>query len=180
MANISVSLPTDGETIDASDYNTPINTIVNEFNGKIDNSNISATAAITGTKLADASVTSDKIDFTTFIGLAPNNSSITTPNGLKIKSGWVQFLGNGTNTQNIAVTFPTAFPTAVVSVVPVFIGFKSGGAIATAITDFTGKIGAGVVLESGAISLSGTTLKVSSTGTFGAAYHGISWIAIGY
>jgi hypothetical protein len=74
MANISVSLPADGETADASDYNTPINTIVTEFNGNIDNSNIKANAAISGSKiaddagittakLADASVTGAKIDF---------------------------------------------------------------------------------------------------------------------
>jgi len=61
MANISVSLPADGETADASDYNTPINTIVTEFNGNIDNSNIKANAAISGSKLADASVTPEKL-----------------------------------------------------------------------------------------------------------------------
>lgn len=60
MANISVSLPADGETIDASDYNTPINTIVNEINGNLDNSNIDAAAAIAGSKLADAGVTPAK------------------------------------------------------------------------------------------------------------------------
>lgn len=57
MATISVSLPSDGQTIDASDYNTPITTIVNEINGALDNSNIAAAAAIAGTKLATAGVT---------------------------------------------------------------------------------------------------------------------------
>lgn len=52
MATINVSLPVDGDTIDSSDYNTPINTIVNEFNGNIDNSNIKAAAAIDGSKIA--------------------------------------------------------------------------------------------------------------------------------
>lgn len=61
MANISVSLPSDGQTIDASDYGTPINTIVNDYNGNIDNSNIAAAAAIAGTKLADSAITTAKI-----------------------------------------------------------------------------------------------------------------------
>jgi len=64
MANISVSLPSDGETADVSDYNTPINTIVNEINGNLDNSNIDAAAAISGTKLADASITNAKLSTT--------------------------------------------------------------------------------------------------------------------
>jgi len=51
MATITVSLPSDGDTIDVVDYNTPITTIVNEFNGGISNDNISATAGISGTKL---------------------------------------------------------------------------------------------------------------------------------
>jgi len=74
MATISVSLPSDGQTIDASDYNTPINTIVNEFNGNIDNANIKAGAAIATSKLAsdagiinamiaDDTITGAKIDF---------------------------------------------------------------------------------------------------------------------
>ena len=61
MANISVSLPSDGETVDVADYNTPINTIVNEINGSLDNSNITAAAAIAGSKLADASVPNAKL-----------------------------------------------------------------------------------------------------------------------
>ena len=66
MGQISVSLPSDGDTIESSDYNTPINTIVNEINGGLDNSNIASDAAIAGTKLADAGVTASKIDFSTF------------------------------------------------------------------------------------------------------------------
>lgn len=52
MATISVSLPSDGTTADVSDYNTPITTIVNEFNGNIDNDNIKTAAAISTAKLA--------------------------------------------------------------------------------------------------------------------------------
>lgn len=56
MGNISVSLPSDGTTADVSDYNNPINAIVNEFNGNIDNTNIKAGAAIDGTKIASNSI----------------------------------------------------------------------------------------------------------------------------
>lgn len=63
MGNISVSLPSDGQTIDAADYNTPINTIVGAINGGLDDSNIASGAAIAGSKLADAAVTSTKINF---------------------------------------------------------------------------------------------------------------------
>ena len=62
MANISVSLPSDGSTADAADLSSPINTIVNEFNGNIDNSNIKSGAAIATSKLADdAGITTAKI-----------------------------------------------------------------------------------------------------------------------
>jgi hypothetical protein len=62
MAIISVSLPADGETADVADVNTPITTIVNEFNGNIDNANIKSGAAIDGSKLADTSITNAKLE----------------------------------------------------------------------------------------------------------------------
>lgn len=65
MANITVSLPSDGDSIVAANYNTPVNTIVNEINGKLDNSNIASGAAIDGAKLADDSVTANKLDLAT-------------------------------------------------------------------------------------------------------------------
>ncbi len=56
MGTVSPQQVSDGSTIDASDVNTPINTIANEFNGNIDNTNIKTAAAIAGSKLADASI----------------------------------------------------------------------------------------------------------------------------
>lgn len=53
MGTVSVSLPSDGQTIDAADYNTPINTIVSEINGGLDENNLS-----------DGSVTSEKLNAT--------------------------------------------------------------------------------------------------------------------
>ena len=46
MGTISVSLPSDGQTYDAADYNVPINTIVSEFNGGIDSANIEASGVV--------------------------------------------------------------------------------------------------------------------------------------
>jgi len=50
MGLISVTLPSDGTTIDAADYNTPITTIVNAINGNISTDNI-ATNSVALTKL---------------------------------------------------------------------------------------------------------------------------------
>lgn len=61
MGTISVSLPSDGDTIDAADYNTPINAIVDEVNGSLDNSNLASDAAISGSKIADSGITTAKI-----------------------------------------------------------------------------------------------------------------------
>lgn len=64
MGTISTTLPSDGQTIDASDVNTPINAILSEFNGNIDNDNIKTAANISGSKLADTSITGAKVDST--------------------------------------------------------------------------------------------------------------------
>lgn len=61
MATISVSLPADGQTIDAADINTPINTIVADYNGNIDNTNIASGANIAGSKLAANSITNTQL-----------------------------------------------------------------------------------------------------------------------
>ncbi len=66
MGTVSVSLPADGSTADVGDYNTPINTLVTEINGNLDNNNIKAAAGIDGSKMADRTVTATKIDFATF------------------------------------------------------------------------------------------------------------------
>lgn len=82
MGTISVSLPSDGSTADVSDYNSPINTIVDEINGNLDNANIDAAAAIAGSKLAsggvgttqlaDGAVTPAKLD------LDPGSNTVAT------------------------------------------------------------------------------------------------------
>lgn len=47
----------DGAVADASDFTNPLNTIIDDYNGNIDNNNIAATAAIALTKLASTAWT---------------------------------------------------------------------------------------------------------------------------
>ena len=63
MTTVSINNISDGTTADASDINTPLNTIVDVINGNLDNDNIAASAGIDGSKLASASVTNTQIDF---------------------------------------------------------------------------------------------------------------------
>lgn len=61
MGLISLTLPNDGETIDAADVNSPLNTIATAINGNLDNANIKTAAAIDGSKIASASLTSTQM-----------------------------------------------------------------------------------------------------------------------
>lgn len=56
MGIISLTLPTDGQSAAVASVNTPLTTIANAINGNIDNTNIAAAAAISGSKLASNSV----------------------------------------------------------------------------------------------------------------------------
>lgn len=67
----------DGGVADASDVLTPINTITNEINGNLDNSNIAASAGISGSKIAANSVTADALTGTA-LGYAEITSSFTS------------------------------------------------------------------------------------------------------
>ena len=135
MGNISVSLPSDGETIDASDYNTPINTIVNVINGDLDNSNIASDAAIAGSKLANGSVTAEKTAFggnfttsevdtgftwvdgktiykkTVSLGSLPNNTTKDVAHGI---TGYDNFIsiGGWAKTGTITLPLPYVNPTS--------------------------------------------------------------------
>jgi len=60
MTLVSYTKATDGSTIDASDINTPLDTIYNDHNGNIDSNNL-ADNAVTTAKITDANVTTAKI-----------------------------------------------------------------------------------------------------------------------
>lgn len=137
MAVIAVSLPSDGTTADVSDYNTPITTIVNEINGNLDNTNIAASAAIAGTKLAsggvgttqlaDSSVTNAKLSTTAgepgsaWQTWVPSYANFTLSNGTVNYAKYIQIgktvffrlkitLGNSSSVSgNIGIGLPVAF-----------------------------------------------------------------------
>lgn len=56
MALVSPQQVSDGTSIVASNVNNPVNTIANDYNGNITDANISASAAISGSKIATASI----------------------------------------------------------------------------------------------------------------------------
>lgn len=94
-----------------------------------------------------------------------------------VQAGWVQFWGNSTKRQPVPVVFPKQFK-QVFSMSPTLIGYKTGSK-ATSISEFNQVIGSGLNIESGVVTNTGTTLNASTTGIFGGAWHGISWVAIG-
>lgn len=103
------------------------------------------------------------------------NQSVT--GNILVQAGWVQFWGNNTKRQPVPVVFPKQFK-QVFSMSPTLIGYKTGSK-ATSISDFNQVIGSGLNIESGVVTNTGTTLNASTTGIFGGAWHGISWVAIG-
>lgn len=76
----------DGATADAVDFTNPINAIVNDYNGNIDNDNIASTAAISQSKietstLGYAQVTSNQTGITTETDLTGLSVTVTVPSG---------------------------------------------------------------------------------------------------
>lgn len=110
MATISVSLPSDGDTIDVADYNTPVTTIVNAINGNLDNDNIAAAAAIAGTKLADSAISTAKVADSAITTAKIADTNVTSE---KLKAT-VGFYATTTQTINNASTADVTTYTEVV------------------------------------------------------------------
>ena len=106
-----------------------------------------------------------------------DGTSQSVTGNILVQAGWVQFWGNNTKRQPIPVVFPKQFK-QVFSMSPTLIGYKTGSK-ATSISEFNQVIGSGLNIESGAVTNTGTTLNASTTGIFGGAWHGVSWVAIG-
>ena len=132
--------------------------------------------SITAESIKEKSITADKIDSTTILSYKNNDSNKPVTGNVIIQSGWVYFLGNGGKQQSVQVTFPKKFK-EVYAVIPTLIGytFKTP----TSPASFDQKIGAGTNIECGAFNQTGTTITASTSGIFGGANHGISWIAVG-
>lgn len=75
MGLISPTQSADGETIEASDINNPVNTIANEFNGNIEAVNIKD-ATITGAKIAAGTVTTSNL-----VDASVTNAKLSTTAG---------------------------------------------------------------------------------------------------
>lgn len=111
------------------------------------------------------------------LAFSADGVSQSVTGNILVQTGWVQFWGNSTKRQPVPVVFPKQFK-QVFSMSPTLIGYKTGSK-ATSISEFNQVIGSGLNIESGVVTNTGTTLNASTTGIFGGAWHGISWVAIG-
>jgi len=188
MGVINVSLPTDGTTADVADVNTPITTIVNEFNGNIDNANIKSAAAIATSKLADdAGITTAKIangaisgaKISTYKTIEQVVTTNTTPTTSIIQEGWNFVNANATATTTKAITFPQAFSTITQFQAGV-IGVRTTSDPA-AITDFNVGIGGEqLTVSTSAISITGATVQLTKSSNFSSgSRYGFWWRVIG-
>jgi len=200
MGTIAVSLPSDGETIDVADYNTPVTTIVTEINGNLDNANIKTGAAIatskladdagiTTAKIADSNVTTAKLADSAVTGAKISTYKVelqsvttnTTENSLKIQTGWNFVTGAGGNTVEKTITFPVGF-TAIKTVNLGALGILNGSD-PTAITQFNAGFG-GNILMFHAYNITNTAMVVRATLDSSAVLAsglrvGFTWIAYG-
>lgn len=127
MGQVSVSLPSDGSTIDAADYNTPITALVNDYNSNIDNSNIAAAAAIAGSKLADNGITAAKTEELPLATQRQANATVTAITDPVLKFGWAQLTATTAKTQTYALTFGAAFDNVPIVTVTLA-GYKAAAA----------------------------------------------------
>lgn len=74
MGTISLTLPSDGETIDAQDVNNPFNTIANAINGNLDSTNISS---LNGTKINAGTLPATAFDTNAASGWLSMSQSFT-------------------------------------------------------------------------------------------------------
>ena len=117
------------------------------------------------------------INSPSLLAFSADGANQSVSGNILVQAGWVQFWGNNTKRQPIPVVFPKQFK-QVFSMSATLIGYKTGSK-ATSISDFNRVIGSGLNIESGVVTNTGTTLNASTTGIFGGAWHGISWVAIG-
>ncbi len=127
--------------------------------------------------ISSGTVLPQHMDLSSLLTFSPDGSGQPISGGILIQTGWSQFYGNGTNRQAIPINFPKRFK-QVLSLSTTLIGYKLGSKAQT-ISEFTNVIGSGLNIEAGPVTGTGTTLNASTTGSFGGAWHGVSWVAIG-
>lgn len=83
MGEVNLTLPSDSTGADVADYNNPLQDLVAEFNGNIENINIASDAAIAGSKLADDSIAPVKLSTHFKIGsIAPTANGQASVTGI--------------------------------------------------------------------------------------------------
>lgn len=97
------------------------------------------------------------------------------------QTGWTQFLGSSNPASNKRFVAPIAFPrefSKVCSVSCCFIGYKLNSP-ATKMAEFNNVVGEGNTVEAADIAGTGFNIVASSRGGIGAAWHGVTWFAVG-
>ena len=145
--------------------------------GRINRAEMFKNGVISSDALGNDIVLPRHIASPSLLAFSADGANQNVSGNILVQAGWVQFWGNNTKRQPIPVVFPKQFK-QVFSMSPTLIGYKTGSK-ATSISEFNQVIGSGLNIESGVITNTGTTLNASTTGIFGGAWHGISWVAIG-
>lgn len=160
MATVSVSLPSDGQTIDAADYNTPINTIVTEINGSLDSDNIAEGGVVPN------SLTSGTGTSWTWQSWTPTYSNLTVGNGT---TGYAKYTQIG-KTVHCRIKFQLGSTSSVTG----NIGFSLPVTANSDYTDNTPIDGRAIISDSGVgfypaqvLFASTTTAKVNAIGAGG-------------
>lgn len=114
MGTVNLVLPSDGDTIDAADVNTPLNALAAVVNGGIDSTNITDGSIVAG-DIANDAVTDAKLIFgklrsrqggsATDWYTAGTNTYDYSGTDIFMQVGSMEYDGSGNDT----VTFPTAF-----------------------------------------------------------------------
>ena len=105
------------------------------------------------------------------------NADVVDTSRVIVQFGWTQFLGNNTNTMEVPIAFPKRFK-RIFSITASFNGYKLGGG-ASSLSEFDNPVRTGNSVEPAHITNNGCKLLATSQGSFGLAWHGISWMAIG-
>lgn len=155
---------------------TDLRKMITLRDGRINKPEIISDGTIVSGHIKDGSILPKDIKTSEILTFSANNTAQTISDNLIVQSGWTSFYGNNSKSQKVIVTFPRQFK-EVYAVIPALIGYTTSAP--TSLSSFDRAIGAGTNIECGAFKTTGTTITASTSGIFGGAHHGISWIAVG-
>lgn len=137
IINPDLSGIVDGAVGDAADWTNPFHTIINEFNGNIDNDNIKTGANIARSKLLYGLVRHRQGGTT---GAAAWNSVGTSNTDVTTVDTFIQCGAVNSSSSEVTVTFPTAFTYAPVVVAACGTAAGRGAVVVNTITTTSFKI----------------------------------------